>query len=95
MGRLDELPDLRKASAETILPGGSKAPSLVVPLLMRGAVFGFVLYGARSNGAPLTPDERTLLEAIARSAGAAYDHIDAERSHARITELETRLRELG
>jgi hypothetical protein len=80
---------------ETILPGGAKAPSLVIPLIMRGAVFGFVLYGARSNGMPLTTDERSLLEAIARSAGAAYDHIDANKSHARINELEERLRSLG
>ncbi len=58
---------------------------------MRGAVFGFVFYGARSNGLPLAADERTLLEAIARSAAAAYDHIDAERSRARIAELEHQL----
>jgi GAF domain len=80
--------------AETILPGGAKAPSLVVPLVMRGSVFGFVLYGARSSGIPLTADERRLLEAIARSAGAAYDHIDADKAHARITELESRIKEL-
>ncbi|MGA8575772.1 MAG: GAF domain-containing protein [Candidatus Cybelea sp.] len=81
--------------AETILPGGSKTPSLVVPLLMRGSVFGFLFYGPRANGTLLTSDERTLLEAIARSAGAAYDHIDAEKSHARIADLESRLRTLG
>jgi hypothetical protein len=81
--------------AETILPGGAKAPSLVVPLLMRGNVFGFVFYGARTNGVPLTNDERSLLEAIAHSAGAAYDHIDAERAHRRITQLEDRLHSLG
>jgi hypothetical protein len=81
--------------AQTILPGGAKAPSLVVPLLMRGGVFGFVFYGPRSNGIPLTTDERSLLEAIARSAGAAYDHIDADKSHAQIRELEARLREMG
>jgi len=80
--------------AETILPGGAKTPSLVVPLLMRGLVFGFVFYGTRSNGMALTSDEQALLEAIARSAGAAYDHIDAERSHARIAELETQVRAL-
>jgi hypothetical protein len=80
---------------ETILPGGAKAPSLVMPLLMRGGVFGFVFYGPRANGTPLTNDERGLLEAIARSAGAAYDHIDADRSHARIDQLESRLRDLG
>ncbi|HEY6325802.1 MAG TPA: GAF domain-containing protein [Candidatus Cybelea sp.] len=81
--------------AETILPGGEKAPSLVVPLVMRGAVFGFVLYGARSNGLPLTSDEHRLLEAITRSAAAAYDHIDADKSRARIAELEAKLREIG
>jgi GAF domain-containing protein len=81
--------------AETILPGGAKSPSLVVPLLMRGLVFGFVLYGSRSNGMPLTPDEQVLLEAVARSAGAAYDHIDADRSHARIAELEAQVRALS
>lgn len=81
--------------ADTILPGGSAAPSLVMPLLMRASVFGFVLYGARSSGVPLSADERALLESIARSAGAAYDHIDANRSHERIAELEAKLRDLG
>jgi len=81
--------------AETILPGGAKTPSLVVPLLMRGAVAGFVFYGPRSNGTPLTLDERSLLEAIARSAGAAYDHIEADKAHARIEQLEARIRQLG
>lgn len=81
--------------AQTILPGAAKAPSLVVPMLMRGSVFGFVLYGSRSNGMALTSDEQALLEAIARSAGAAYDHIDADRSHARIAELEAQVRALA
>ncbi|MBV8068177.1 MAG: hypothetical protein JO113_09375, partial [Candidatus Eremiobacteraeota bacterium] len=80
--------------AETMLPGGAKAPALVVPLLMRGAVFGFVFYGPRSNGAPLNSDEIALLEAVTRNAGAAYDHIDADKSHARIRQLEAQLRSL-
>ena len=81
--------------AETILPGGAKAPSLVVPLVMRASVFGFIFYGARASGLALTPDERALLESIAVNAAAAYDHIDAERSRVRIQQLERRLRELG
>ncbi len=81
--------------AATILPGGPKAPSLVVPLVMRGSVFGFVLYGARGNGIALSADEQSLLEAIARSASAAYDHIDADRSHARIRELEAQLQRVS
>jgi hypothetical protein len=62
---------------------------------MRGGVFGFVFYGARDNGLPLAADERALLEVIARSAAAAYDHIDADRSRAQIARLETKLRDLG
>jgi hypothetical protein len=81
--------------AETVLPGGAKAPSLVVPLLMRGAVFGFVFYGPRGNGVRLSAGENVLLDGIARSAGAAYDHIDADRSRARIGRLEARIKELG
>jgi hypothetical protein len=77
--------------AETILPGGSKAPSLVVPLLVRGSVFGFVFYGPRSNEQPLSADERDILETIAHNAGAAYDHIDADRARTRIRELEDEL----
>jgi hypothetical protein len=78
-----------------LLPGGAKAPSLVVPLIMRGAVFGFVFYGARDNGLSLSADERSLLEAIALSAAAAYDHIDADKSRARITQLEQKLQAHG
>ncbi|HEY1883810.1 MAG TPA: GAF domain-containing protein [Candidatus Cybelea sp.] len=81
--------------AETILPVGSKAPSLVVPLLVRGSVFGFVFYGPRNNEQPLTSDERALLETIAHNAGAAYDHIDADRARTRIAELEEKLRQLS
>ena len=62
---------------------------------MRGNVFGFVFYGSRIDGASLTPAERSLLEAIALSAAAAYDHIDADRSRVRIRTLENRLREFG
>jgi GAF domain-containing protein len=77
------------------LPTGRKAPTLVIPLIMRGHVFGFVLYGGRQDDVPLTADERALLEAIATSAAAAYDHIDADRSHERIHALEDQLRSLG
>lgn len=87
--------DGRELHGIDVLPGGRKTPSLIVPLVMRGNVFGFVFYGCRSDGTGLNPDERSLLEAIARSAAAAYDHIDADRSRARIRTLEARLRELG
>jgi hypothetical protein len=78
-----------------VLPTGRKAPTLVIPLIMRGRVVGFVLYGSREDDVALTPPERALLEAIAASAAAAYDHIDADRSRERIVTLEDRLRGLG
>jgi hypothetical protein len=82
--------------ADVSLPSGRQTPAIVVPLIMRGNVFGFVFYGSRENGgAPLAPSEVTLLEALARSAAAAYDHIDADRSRARIKTLEDRLHALG
>jgi GAF domain len=81
--------------ADVPLPSGSHKPAIVIPLVMRGNVFGFVFYGSRENGASLTPSEVTLLEALARSAAAAYDHIDADRSRARIKTLEERLHALG
>lgn len=87
--------DGRQLVGIAALPGGRKTPSLIVPLVMRGSVFGFVFYGSRSDGTGLTPSERSLLEAIALSAAAAYDHIDADRSRARIRALEERLSELG
>jgi hypothetical protein len=73
------------------LPGGGRIESLVVPLIMRGNVFGFVFYGERKDGVAFSEDERALLASIAASAAAASDHIDADRSRTRIRELEARL----
>jgi GAF domain len=81
--------------ADVPLPSGPQTPAIVIPLIMRGNVFGFVFYSSRANGAQLTPSEVALLEALARSAAAAYDHIDADRSRARIKTLEDRLHALG
>ncbi len=76
------------------LPGGDRLHALAVPLVMRGGVFGFAFYGERKDGAPFTKEERDLLAAIAANAAAAYDHIDAERAHERIGELEGQLQQL-
>ncbi len=84
-----------RSRPQTILPTGAKAPALVVPLLMRGSVYGFVFYGERHDGLPLVPSERVLLESIARNAASAYDHIDADSARARIGRLEAYLREHG
>jgi hypothetical protein len=77
------------------LPGGGKLESLVVPLIVRGKVFGFVFYGERRDGAAFSEDERRLLASIATNAAVACDHIDADRSRERIRELEARLAQAG
>lgn len=77
------------------LPGGTRADALAVPLLMRGGVYGVVFYGERRDGAAFTEAERGLLAALVAGGGAAYDHIDADRSRARIRELEAKLAELA
>lgn len=77
------------------LPGGDKLHALVVPLIMRGTVFGFVFYGDRTDGAAFTQQERDLLATIAASAATAYDHIDADRARTRIQTLEDRMRQAG
>jgi hypothetical protein len=77
------------------IPGEHKLYALVVPILMRANVFGFVFYGERKDGAPFTPQERELLATIATSAATAYDHIDADRARARIQTLEDRMRQAG
>jgi hypothetical protein len=80
--------------AELQLPGGDRIEAMVVPLIMRGRLFGFAFYGERSDGAAFTALERELLAAIATNASSAFDHIDAENSRRRIADLEARLASL-
>jgi len=77
--------------AEYRFPAGGKPDALVLPLVMRGKVFGFVYYGEREDGAAFTAEELELLLQLATAAASAYDHIDADRSRRRIAELEARL----
>lgn len=77
------------------LPGGDRLHALVVPIVMRGTIFGFVFYGERKDGAAFTTAETDLLASIAASAAVAYDHMDADRARARIAALEQRISAAG
>lgn len=61
--------------------------TLAVPVTVRHELVSFTLYGAHTNGAQLDPDEVELLKELAREAARAYDHVEAQRTRARYTQL--------
>jgi hypothetical protein len=69
------------------LPDGDKAPALAVQVLMRGEVFAIAFYGPHVSGAEITSDEQELLFAVAGSAAAAFDHLEAEHTRREIEAL--------
>jgi hypothetical protein len=69
------------------LPAGDKRPALAVQVLMRGEVFAIALYGRHVNGAVISKDEQELLNSVAASAAAAFDHLEAERTRREIEAL--------
>ncbi len=64
------------------LPRDGAAPIIAFPVFVRQRLEAFVLFGSHRNGADIDPDEQRLLTQLAANAGAAYDHIDAERVRA-------------
>jgi len=64
------------------LPRDGAAPIIAFPVFVRQRLEAFVLFGSHRNGADIDPDEQRLLRQLAANAGAAYDHIDAERVRA-------------
>ncbi len=64
------------------LPPGAARPVIAFPVFLRHRLEAFVLLGPHKNGADIDPDEESCLSQLAVNAGAAYDHIDAERIRA-------------
>jgi hypothetical protein len=58
----------------TGIPMDDRRPEVALPLVLRGELVGFALYGAHENGAALDHEERALLDALATPATAAFDH---------------------
>ncbi len=61
--------------------------TLGVPVSVRHELVSFTLYGAHANGAQLDPDEVELLKELAREAARAYDHVEAERTQQRYSQM--------
>src|ERR1700694_9988 len=59
-------------------PKDAEAPIITFPLLVRHQLEGLALYGTHETGEDMDPDEIRTLERLARSAAAAYDHLEAE-----------------
>lgn len=80
--------DLRNAGWQPVgTPPGDKAPTVAVQVLMRGEVFAIALFGRHVSGAEISGDEKELLHSVAANAAAAFDHLDAERTHREIEAL--------
>ena len=75
------------------LPEGTALPAIAVPLFVRNSLEGFVLYGAHASGEDFDPVEIGLLERLAASAAATYDHLDAEAARKEAERLERELRD--
>lgn len=69
------------------LPPGAARPVIAFPVFLRNRLEAFVLFGPHANGADIDPDEERCLTELAVNAGAAYDHIDAERVRAEMERM--------
>ncbi len=85
------LRDVRRP--DIAFPRGVAAPALAVPLFVRHQLDGFVLYGPHVSGEDFDPIEIRLLEQLAASAAATYDHLDAEAARKDAERLERELRD--
>lgn len=68
---------------------GKERPVLAIPISTQHDLIGFVLYGNRRDGASPDPEEISLLQSLARAAGAAYRAVEARQWRDRAAALET------
>jgi hypothetical protein len=94
--RLADLPWRRMG-----IPSGANAPSLAIPMHLRGSLAGVILYGSHTDGADIDPDESHQLGLLAKAASLGIDEIDADRlrreldlKNSAFDQLEARLDEL-
>jgi hypothetical protein len=71
------------------IPSGLYQPLLAVPIVVRHRLVAFALYGGHNGGEALDPDEVRCLDRLAEPAGAAYDHLEAERLREELDSLKT------
>jgi hypothetical protein len=73
------------------LPGDFKRPVLGAPVGNPRRCFAVALYGGHEAGTDLDNKERDLLGGLARDAEIAYAHVEREKLHKRIHDLEGKL----
>jgi hypothetical protein len=61
---------------------GLGSPTVAIPIFNGDELFGFVLYGVHRDGTRLDPEEASLLETLAESAGQAYVRVENSRLRA-------------
>ena len=72
-------------------PKKAAVPIIAFPLLVRHQLEGLALYGAHVTGEDIDPDEVRILERLATSAAAAYDHIEAQNLRSKFQDIQDKL----
>jgi GAF domain len=75
---------------EPAFPKGAARPDVAIPLIVRHELIGCALYGHRDGEGVVDPEERSLLERLARVAASAYDAIEAAEWRRRALAAEER-----
>ncbi len=80
---------LRAYRTPTSLEGSRSAlgGDRVVPMIVRGALFGFALVARKRAGDPYAPDEGEALAGLALAVGATVDALDVERLRAAVASV--------
>jgi hypothetical protein len=72
------------------LPRGPEFPVLAVPIMIRGEVAAFALYGAHRDASEIDKGEVRELGVLAEHCSAALDHVEASHLREELAELERR-----
>jgi hypothetical protein len=71
-------------------PQGAAAPVLAVPVMLRGEVAAFALYGAHLDHSEIDSGEVQEIATLAERSSAALDHVEATNLRAELSDLERR-----
>ncbi len=69
-------------------PRGLAAPALAVPVLLRGRVAAFVLYGIHADHSDIDSTETAEIVTLAERSAAALDHVESHALRTRLAEMQ-------
>jgi len=76
------------------LPADGRGPAVAVPIVVRHQLTAIMLLGPHATGEDFDQGELHLLESCAVAAGAAYDHLEADRLRSQAKDLQRTIESL-